>query len=88
MKNDNEIIKSLIKHQIGIQQTCYLEVLSHTMGNFMLEPYEAKELIDTFGIDMESLKKELFEVYDSEDMQEWFEALQDEFGDNDASHYL
>ena len=67
-----------------IEGYAYLDMLSHAIGNFMLEPYEAKELIDTFGIDMKSLKKELFEVYDSEDMREWLEALQDEFGDDEA----
>ena len=71
-----------------LRANAYVEMLSHAIGNFMLEPYEAKDLIDTYGIDMHFLKEEVFSVYDSEDMQEWFEALQDEFDDNDASHYM
>tara|TARA_B110000495_G_C22908906_1_gene530677 strand:- start:409 stop:666 length:258 start_codon:yes stop_codon:yes gene_type:complete len=70
-----------------LRANAYVDMLSHAIGNFMLEPYEAKDLIDTYGIDMHFLKEEVFSVYDSEDMQEWFEALQDEFGDDDISHY-
>ena len=70
-----------------LSANAYVDMLSHAIGNFMLEPYEAKELIDTFGIDMHFLKEEVFSVYDSEDIKEWFEALQDEFADDDISHY-
>jgi len=56
----------------------HLTMMEHLIGNFMLEPYEAKELIDTFCINIEELEHNVILNYDSDDMQEWFEALHNE----------
>jgi len=56
----------------------HLSMMEHLIGNFMIEPFEASELIDTFCVDIEELESNTMLNYDSDDLIDWFEALHNE----------
>jgi len=58
--------------------TAYLDVVSYSIGNGLMEPYECVDVINCFSIDPEHLKEYTLELYNDEDTELYFANLWEE----------
>jgi len=75
---DQEKLENAKETRVLVQNatdTAYLDVISHSIGNGFIEPYECADVINCFGVNPEILREYTLEIYNDEDTELYFANL-------------
>jgi len=79
--NDKGMTENARETRLLIQNAtniAYLDIVSYSIGNGLMEPFECVDVINCFGVEPENLREYTLEIYNDEDTELYFANLWEE----------